>query len=129
MAAMSYAILGRGSKKWMGERWVDFAGGVREGDCPSPVFVAEMLATSDGIIVSGSIPIDGQPIETVARWDGAEWFPMGLETLPYHLLEANGHVFAADSRVSEPSHVCLWSGAGYRNTMCSHRHRRQTSVE
>jgi hypothetical protein len=103
-------------EKWTDEQWVDFAGGVRlspEDDCPPHVFVAGLLTTGDGIIVSGSIPIDDQPVQTIARWTGEEWFPMGLETLPYHLLEAKGHLFAAESRVSEPSQVWRWCGSGW----------------
>ena len=98
---------------WQGDHWTDFAGGIQllpEG-CPPEVTVNAAIAATGAVIVSGSLPrVGGVPVGNVARWTGAAWEPMGvLGAETEKLMEANGHLLAADPGTESTTLKC-WDG-------------------
>lgn len=99
----------RGIARWNGASWSPFAGeGVNGGSFPE---ITALLVDGTSLVAVGSFTsIDGAPAQSVARWHGNAWEPVGAG-IPAHVQDAtlwNGALVVAGV-----SGVFRWDGASW----------------
>lgn len=88
-----------GISRWNGERWSWLWHG--SGPMRGPVPVA-LLSLPNGDLIAGGMftSIDGVPVNNIARWDGATWWPLGPGSrtgVTALAVDASGGLLAAGS--------------------------------
>jgi hypothetical protein len=123
---------------WDGSDWFDLDGGMRR-ESLGPVVWA--LASFDGdLIVGGEFDSAGTvPANNIARWDGADWYPLGsgaggVNGAVRCLTVFDGDLLVAgdfDSAAGLPMGIARWDGASWSPFACfgGASHRVEVMVE
>ena len=85
-------------------------------DCPPPQVIASLLATDEGVVVTGILPEFADPsIEEIALWTSHDWRPMGsVDGFPGLPLLADSHlVLVAWKSDFGPSQILCWDGEAW----------------
>jgi hypothetical protein len=107
-----------GLTAWDGLDWSDFANWMNlvPADCPRILGFSSLLASDDGVIVTGTLPEFEDPsIEKIALWTGDKWQPMGSVNGHAGLLsEADDHLLVVATETDfGPSQILRWESESW----------------
>ena len=103
--------------RWDGENWIPLGSGIGSGGYGEYQYVFEIIPLGNWLYAGGNFNLaGGQPVNRIARWDGAAWRPLGMGldsyvfalTLHDNALMVGGEFGIAGGIPAE--HIARWDG-------------------
>ncbi len=106
--------------KWDGSSWSDVGGGVSQGN--NQTWVHALAVTSNGdLIVGGEFTMAGSvPANNIARWDGANWYPLGngIDGIVYSIYCNGNDIYAGGTFYQAGNDsiqgIAKWDGSNWQ---------------